>query len=93
MALLFFIIYICSCGALLKKERNICSWFGLFYMLMLFKTPLPSAQMRYLLPLFAVHAYLIGRLLDSKLLKVGIAVLILTQLALTHLNLAWRIII
>ncbi|MCH7511626.1 MAG: hypothetical protein IIB19_04580 [Chloroflexi bacterium] len=93
MALLFFIIYVCSCGAMLKKERNICSWFGLFYMLMLFKTPLPSAQMRYLLPLFAVHAYLIGRLLDSKLLKVGIVVLILTQLVLTHMNLAWRIII
>ena len=78
---------------LLKKDQNICAWFALFYMAMLLKTPLVNAQMRYLLPLLPVHAYLLMRLMNDKLLTVVVVVLIVAQIVLTHLELDWRIII
>jgi len=90
--LAFFLLYAFCSAVLLKRDRDICGWFSLLYMIMLLKTPLISAQMRYLLPLLPVHACICLQLADKKLFGVTMVILLFMQLFLTRFVLTWSVI-
>lgn len=92
--LIFFLIYVGACIWSVGRRPDVTSWFCLFYMIMLFKTPIVTAQMRYLLPLVPLHVILLKPLLNNRRLGVAvIALMFLFQFLLTRLYLHWSAII